>query len=202
MENRSLSVVAGLIALWAAAPAALAADAVGSPEQLTAWQQRLDKADALKAEGQAKQEEADRRLREQDEACQKKVLVNDCRNQARKAHLATTREARHLELEGKDLARQVKAEQVAERQRRQEADAPRRAAELQARQEQTAAARQAAEDKAAATRADKAQKAVEGQRRKAAEAEKLRRKQAEHEARVAAKMEKAARRKAKAAAGD
>lgn len=202
MENRSLSVVAGLIALWALPLAVLAAEVVASPEQQAAWQQRQDKADALQAEGKARQAEADRLYQQESEACPKKLLVTDCLNQARKAHLVTTRQARQLELEGKNMAREVKAEQVAERQRQQAAAAPQRAAELQARQAATTAARQAAEDKAAATRADKAEKAIEGERRKAAAAEKQRRKQAEHQARVAAKMEKAERRKAKAAAGE
>lgn len=202
MENRSLSVVAWLIALWAMPLAALAAGVATSPELEAAWQQRQEKAEALQAEGHARQAEADRRFKEESDACQHKLLVNDCLDKARKVHLVTTREARQLVLEGKTVAREVKAEQVAERQRQQAAAAPQRAAELQARQAETAAARQAAEDKAAATRVDKAQKAVEGERRKAADAEKLRRKQAEHQARVAAKMEKAERRKAKAAAGD
>ena len=202
MENRSLSVVAGLIALWAMPLVAGAAEMVANPEQQAAWEQRLDQAEALQAQGKARQAEADRLYKQESDACQLKLLVNDCRNKARQIHLNTIREARQLEIDGKNMAREVKAEQVAERQRQQAEEAPRRAAELQARQAETTAARQAAEDNIEATRAAKATRAAEGQKRKAAEAENHRRKVAEHEAKVAAKVDKAQHRKAKAVPGE
>lgn len=199
MENRSLSVVAGLIVLLALPFAALAADGAMSAEQQAAWQVRLDKAAAMQAESKARQDEADALLVQKNEVCASKFLINDCRNAAAKEHLKTTREARRLEIDGKAIEREVKREQLSDRNRVQAEDAPRRAAELELRQAESMNARQAAEDKIAAARAAKAAKAAEGEKRKLAEAEKQRKKQADHDARVAKKVREAEQRAAEAA---
>lgn len=199
MENRSLSVVAGLIALLVLPFAALAADGSVSAEQQAAWQARLDKAAALQAESKARQDEADALLEQRNEVCATKFLINDCRNAAAKEHLKTTREARRLEIDGKAMEREVKREQLSDRNREKAEEAPRRAADLELRQAESMNARQAAEDKMAASRAAKAAKAAEGQKRKIAEAEKQRKKQADHDARVAKKVREAEARAAQAA---
>ncbi|MFZ2972038.1 MAG: hypothetical protein WA049_05310 [Ferribacterium limneticum] len=199
MENRSLPVVAGLIVLLALPFAALAADGEVSAERQAAWQARLDKAAALQAESRARQDEADALLVQKNEVCASKFLINDCRNAAAREHLKTTREARRLEIDGKAIEREVKREQLGDRNRVQAEDAPRRAAELELRQAESMNARQVAEDKIAATRAAKAAKAAEGEKRKLAEAEKQRKKQADHDARVAKKVREAEQRAAEAA---
>jgi colicin import membrane protein len=199
MENRSLAVVAGLIVLLAMPFAALAADGAVTAEQEADWQVRLDKGAALQAEGKARQAEADQLLEQRNTECATKFLINDCRNAAAREHLKVTRETRRLEIDGKAMEREVKREQLSDRNRVQAEEAPRRAADLELRQAESMNARQVAEDKAAATRASKAIKAAEGEKRKIAEAEKQHKKQADHDARVAKKRQEAEQRAAKAA---
>ncbi|NTV68533.1 MAG: hypothetical protein HGA71_00155 [Azonexaceae bacterium] len=199
MENRSLSVAAGLIVLLAMPLAGMAADGETSADQQAVWQARLDKAAALQAESRARQDEADELLGKRNAECATKFLINDCRNAAAREHLKTTREARRLEIDGKAIEREVKREQLSDRNRVQAEEAPRRAANLELRQAESMNARQVAEDKMAATRAAKAAKAAEGEKRKLAEAEKQRRKQADHDARVAKKVREAEQRAAQAA---
>lgn len=199
MENRSLSVVAGLIVLLALPFAASAADGEVSAEQQAAWQARLDKAAALQAEGKARQAEADQLLVQKNAECATRFLVNDCRNAAAREHLKVTRETRRLANEGNAIERGVKIEQTAERERLRAEEAPRRAADLEVREADSTNARQVTEEKIAATRAAKAAKAAAGEKRKMAEAEKLHKKQADHDARVAKKMHEAEQRAAQAA---
>ncbi|MGB4066231.1 MAG: hypothetical protein WBK19_20580 [Azonexus sp.] len=199
MENRSLSVVAGLIVLLALPFAALAAEGEVSADQQAAWQMRLDKAAALQAESKARQDEADELLANRNAECATKFLINDCRNAAAREHLKTTREARRLGIDGRAIEREVKREQLSDRNRVQAEEAPHRAADLELRQAESMNARQAAEDKMVATRAAKAAKAAEGEKRKIAEAEKQRKKQADHDARVAQKKREAEQRATQAA---
>lgn len=198
MEYRPLFVAARLIALLAVGASALAADSEPSAEQQADWQRRLDRAAALKAEGKARQEAADKRFAEADAACDRKFLVNACRDKARTEHLPEAREARRLENEGKALEREVKKEQLSDRDQRRAAAAPQHEADLRAREAETAAERRASAADEAATRAHKAQQAAEGSQRKAAEAERQRKKQEDHAARVARKMRDAERRAAEA----
>lgn len=184
--------VAGLIALLALPVAALAADGAASAGQ----QARLDKAVALQAEARARQEAADQVLADKNTECATTFFINDCRNAAAREHLKVTRETRRLENEGKAIEREVKREQLSERNRVQAEQAPKRAADLELRQAEAMNARQAHEERIAAAQAAKAAKAAEGEKRKAAEAERLRKKQAEHDARVARKMREAEERAA------
>jgi colicin import membrane protein len=192
-------VAACLIALSAFGFAAQAAETGPSSEQAADWEARLEKAAALQAEGKTHQAEAERIYNEADTACFKKFLVNSCRADARKIYVAASRVGKNLENEGKAIERQVKKEQLSDKDARRAAEAPQRAADLELRRDETMAARDEAAAKEAATRTDKEKKAAEGVRRKAAEAEKLRKKQAEHDARVAEKMQKAQRKADQAA---
>ena len=196
MENRSLSVVAGLIALLAMPLAAHAAESGAETDQQASWRERLDKAAALQSESKSLKEEGLKRKEQLHLECGKKFLVNSCRIDADREYLKTTHEARRLEAEGRALEREVKKEQLAERDRQRADEAPRHEAEMQARQADTAAGRQAAEQKIEAERADKARKAAEGEKRKAEQAEKYRQKQEAHDAKVAAKKLEAERRAA------
>lgn len=195
MEYRSLSLAASLI-LCLLAGGALAEESGPSPEQQADWQQRLDKSAAMLAEAREREKAADNLLKQKDKACYERIFVNSCRSDARDEHIAATREIRRLENEGKAIERQVKKEQLADKDKRRADAAPEKAAELEQRKVETAAERQAAEEKEAATLADKERKAAEGAKRKAAEAEKHRKKVEEHEAKVAAQKAKAEKRAA------
>lgn len=197
MEYRSLSLAACLISLACLAAPALADEAV-DPALEQDWKARLDKAAALQAEGKQRQAEAARVQAQKNAECEHRFFVNSCLNESREEYMAVSRQARLLENEGSAIERQVKKEQLSERDRQQRTEAPKRAAELQARQAETAALRDEAASRETAIRADKEKKAEEGARRKAEDAAKQRRKQQEHAARVAEKMDKAARRAAEA----
>ena len=199
MENRSLPVAAGLIALLFMPLAALAADAGASDERQAGWPARLDRGAAMRAQSEALQAEADELLARKNTECATQFFINDCRNAAAREHLKTTREARRLENDGKALEREVKREQLSGRNKQRAEEAPRRAADLELRQAESVAGRQEAEDRIAARTAEKAAKAAEGEKRKIAEAEKQRKKQADHDARVAKKMREAEQRAAQAA---
>ena len=200
MENRPLSVVAGLIVLLAMPLAALAEELGADAAQQAAWEERLATAAAMQAESKAAQGAGDKLLEQRNLDCATKFFVTACRTEAYQEYLTTTRAARRLEVDGKTQEREVKKEQLADRARRLAEAAPQRDAELQARQAETAATQRMAEEKAAATRAEKAKKGAAGERRKAVEAESLRRKQAAHDARVAAKKQQAEQRAAREAA--
>lgn len=194
MENRPLSLAACLIILSAFSFPALATDGKPSAEQQTDWQIRLDKAAALQSESRQRKAEADRILEQKNAECSKKFQVNRCRDQARNEHMIATREIRRLENQGKALEREVKKEQLADKDKRNAEMAPLRSADMEVRAAASAEVRQSAEAERAASLAAKARKAEEGAQRKAAEAEKQRKKQEEHDARVAKKMQQAERR--------
>ncbi len=197
MENRPLSVAARLTALLALGFSALAAASGPTPVQEADWKHRLDKASTMQSEGRKRLSELDKALAKKEAECNEKFRVNDCREDARAEYRPLAREAKAMEAEGKALEREVKREQLADRDKRWADEAGKREADLQARETETAALRQAAQEKEAATRADKAEKAKEGARRKAAQAEKSRAKREKHEARNAKKMREAEQRAAK-----
>ena len=198
MGKRSLPALAGLIVLLAMPCAGLAADAAASDDRDAAWQERLDKAEAMRAEGKARQADADQLLEQKNAECARKFLINDCRNAAAREHLKVVRETRRLENEGRNIERAVKKEQLIERDRQRAEELPQHAAKMELRQTESAAARQASEDKRVATEASKAARAAKGEKRKQAEAEKLQKKQADHDARVARKVRQAEQRAAQA----
>lgn len=178
---------------------ACAADNAGpSPEQEADWQRRLAVAKSLQDKGKElkQQAEADYDLRYK--ACWEKFRVIDCRLEAKQDMVRATREARRIENEGKEQERQVKKEQLADKDARYLEEAPQREADLRAREAETRDVR----EKEAAERADKQHakeaKAAEGSARAAAAEQRRREKQAKHERDVAEKMEKARRREAEA----
>ena len=198
MEIRSPYFVVSLIASLVISVAAHAGESVPDTEQQTAWQQRQDEADALKAEGKAHRQAAEKVYEETAAACAAKLLVNGCRNEARKVYVAATKEARAIENKGHALALAVNKEQALDRDRRLAVQLEQREADRQERAAEMSEARQAADEQRAETRSDKARQAELGRQRKAAEAEKLQRKQAAHEARQAARIKEAERRAAEA----
>lgn len=200
MEHRPLSLAARLIVLLVVSFSTLAAESGPSPEQEADWQQRLDRGAALQAEAKERKAEADTILETKNAECRKKFLVNSCLEDAKREHVVATREASRLENQGKAMQREVKKEQLSDKDKRRAEAAPERDAEMALRKSEVAAERQTAEEQAAANKAAKEKKAAEGASRKAAEAEKHRRKVEEHDARVAAKKQEAEQRAAGAAA--
>lgn len=198
MENRSPYFVARLIALLVFSFSAAAGASEPSSAQQAEWQQRLERAAELKAEGKAYLAAADQVFEDRTLACAEKLLVNGCRNEARQVHIAAAKEARAIENRGKALELAVKKEQALDRDQRLAADLQQRDADLKARATDVRDDRQAASELRAKTLANKARRAEEGMSRKAAEAERLRQKQAAHDARLADHMKGAERRAAKA----
>ena len=189
---------ARLFLLCAISLPAYAADDGPSPEQLADWQQRLEKATALQLEGSAQKAAADKIFDEEFAACAKKFLVISCQKDATKAHTTAIRPANALTNQGKAMEREVKKEQLADKDQRRAAKAPERVAELQALEAETAAERKLAAETEAAKRADKAKKSEEGSKARTERLERQAQKQADHEAKVAEKMQKAERRAAEA----
>jgi len=193
---RSLTTVCLFVA-GLPAGVAWSADQALATAQEADWEQRLGRATELRRSAAAQNAAAEKLLEEQSAGCYRKFLVNRCLDEAQGDYLAAIKDARRLDHEGKAVERQVRKEQFSARELKWAAEVPEREAQLRARAGETAAARAESEAAEAAARASKARQAEEGARRKAEEAEGQRRKQAEHDARVAAKVEKA---NAKAAA--
>jgi colicin import membrane protein len=191
MENRPLSLAACLIFLALPAIAALAAEEVGSAAQRADWAQRLQKAQALTAEGQAREAAAAKVREAKDGECPKRFQVNACLGDNQDEYNRIAHQAKHLETEGQAIEREVRKEQLKAKDVRHDVESARREAELPGREAETSAARQAAQTREASMRADKEIKAEAGRQRKAADEEKLRQRQAAHAARVAEKMQKA-----------
>jgi colicin import membrane protein len=197
MENRSLSVAPFLsLLLLLAGPVSAAGEA--SPEQTAQWDRRLEAAGELRRAGDAREAAADALYEQEAAACLSKILSNDCRNAAHSRRVAERDEARKMVNEGKAVEREVKKEQLADRDARLAADAPKRADDLETRAAETLRLRQESAASQAEMRARKAQQAEEGARQRAADAERISKKRADHEAKLAEKKARAERRANKA----
>lgn len=177
-----------------------AAEALVSEERLADWEQRQSQAMLLQREGAAAKADADMAFEQAEIECHKKFLVNSCLIDARRVYNQSRTAALRVENEGKAIERQIRKEQLNERDQQRAAEAPQRAAELSARESETAAQRQLVADEQARLALDKERKAAVGAKSKAESAERLAKKQAQHEARLAAAREKAARRASQAEA--
>lgn len=123
---------------------AAATDDGPPPEQQADWQQRLNRARELQRDGQARQQAAEKLLAERRAECFDKFLVSACQTEARQSYADSVRAARQTEMEGRALEREVKREQLAERDRRQAAQRAEQEATLAGRAGKAGAARQAA----------------------------------------------------------
>lgn len=186
-----------LIVLWLLSVSAVNAETGPLSDVQTDWERRLARAESLRQEGSARKEAADTLYEQKYLDCFKKFLVISCQKDANAERVVEIKAARLLENEGKAIERQVRKEQLSDKDLRRSAEAPQREAELQTRAAEISAARQATEAQEAATRADKAKKAEEGAKRKAEDAERLRQKQEDHDARVARKKAEAEQQAAK-----
>lgn len=204
MEHRSLLLAAGLILALSRAPLGLAADdptPAGEPSaaQKAAWEERLREAKSLQRDAKAKKDESERRYEAEQKACFSRFRVYDCQDAARQRHLAVAAEARKIENYGLALERQVKKEQLADKDARRAAEAPQREADLRERETEVAADRAETAAIQEKKMADKAVKAEEGARRRADDEARRQKKQERHEREMAEKMEKAKRPEAEAA---
>lgn len=175
-----------------------AAEQLVSKERLADWEKRQAQSALLQREGASAKADADAVFEQAEIECYKKFLVNSCLIDARRVYNQSRTAAVRLENEGKAIERQIKKEQLSERDQQRIAEGAQRAAELLDRETETTAQRQLAAEEQARLEADKAKKANEGVKRKAKDAERLAKKQAQHEARLDAAGEKAERRAAQA----
>lgn len=178
---------------WAEAPPAVAgAD----------WEARLAKGKALKGESKDRKNEATATFEAAKLACQKKFRVYECHDEARERYVLAIKEARRLENEGAAIERQVKKEQLADKDQRHRDEVPQREADLKEREAAVAADQQQAAAKHDKLQAKKAQQEAEGPEKRAADDERIRLKREKHERTVAKKMEKARQREAESAPAD
>lgn len=152
--------------------------------------QRAERARVLNSEAAAGQKAADATLKAENEACYKKFQVSSCLEDAKKKHIAATREAKRKEQEAGEIERDLKRRDVAARDAKKAAEAPVR----EAKQKEQGEAYRADEAAKAEARADKLAKkeakAAEGRRKHAEEQKKRQeklRKQAEKEAKAVEK---------------
>lgn len=204
MENRSLSLVAGLtfgLLTGSFIPSASAwAESVDAskpaPEQRADWEQRLVEAKALQKQGATRNSEAKEAFEAKKKECFKKFRVTACQEEARQKYVQAANEARRIENEGKAREREVKKERLADKDARQLAQEPGREADLRAREAETKAVREHSESTREAKLTKKEEKARAGTQRRAADEERLKNKQEQHERKLAERMEKARQREA------
>lgn len=179
-----------------AAAAARASDGVATPEREADWASRREEAKALRQKGAARKSEAEARFSAREKECFQKFRVIDCQQEARQQYIEASHEAQRIENAGLALERQVKKEELAQKDARRLAEAPQREADLKLREAETRIEREESASSRAAKSAGKEEKARIGAERHAAHEERLRRKQEAHERKVAEKMAKARQREA------
>lgn len=177
---RSLSVLALLAspALWAQT----AAPEVPVP-------QTLEQAAAQRARASQMVDEADKRYADEEAACYKKFLVNDCLADARKRQTDTVIESRKLDAPAREFEREAKRAEVEAKEAKRAAERPLRDADQK--------------EQAETYRADEAAKAAEREKKieaKALKAAEGRKKAEEEQAKRLAKQQKRAKKDAERAA--
>ncbi len=176
-------ILAGMLAsagAWAgsAPEAALAAD----------WAKRSAQASELNRQARALRDTAEQRYLEQEKGCYAKFMVNNCLDAAKKERIPKVNEARRLEIEAKQIEREVRQEQFVDRDQRNAVELREREASLPQREEKAAAASEKHEAEVEANSRKKAQQAAEGERRRVEREARIAKKRADHEAKVAEKM--------------
>ncbi|MDR2112985.1 MAG: hypothetical protein LBQ62_07805 [Candidatus Accumulibacter sp.] len=133
--------------------------------------QTPEQAEAQRRKADLMREEAQRRYAEDEAACQKKILVSACLDEARERHLKATIEARQLDIPARAFQREFRRGEV-------EAEKDRRAAERPAREarQRESAERYKAEE--AAKTSEREQKQLKKERKARENREKLEKKKA------------------------
>ncbi len=163
-------------------------------------QQKLERARSLNAEASSMKKEADARQKATNEACYKKFLVSSCLEDAAKVHTQSVREAKRKELEAGELERDVKRREMAVKDAKKAADAPKREADQKAQGEAFRAEEAKRAEDRAAKLTKKEQQAADGRRKHAAAQEKHKKKLEDQAKKEAKAAEKRRAREAKAAA--
>lgn len=199
MEHRSGPVAARLtiaLLLGLVALPAVRAETPPDPAREAEWAARLQQAGELRREGEARKAAAEQRYAEDEAACFKTLLVNRCRDEAKRRRIPEVNEARRLETEGKLKEQEVHKEQFADREARHQADAPQREADQRQHGAEAAARERETAARIDSRQRDKAQKAAEGAKRRAEREAASAKKQSDHAARVAEKQRAAEERDA------
>ena len=158
--------------------------------------QTLDEAAEQKARATELRAEADRRLRADEDLCQRKLLVADCLSAARKRHTALVVEARKLEQPARDFEREARRQDLAAKEAQRAADQNARAIENRESGERYRAEEAAKASEREQKIAEKARKAKQGRHKLAAEQA---RRQAKQERRARQDAERQAKQAARAA---
>ena len=198
--SRALALVLTLLVLgW---PLLVVAKTSSQPDPALKadWDRRLEEAKAQQNAGKAQKAAARQLFESEKVACFKKFRVTDCQEDALGRYQISTKEARRIENDGLAKERQVKKEQLEDKDKRYIAEAPERAADRAKREATTAENRQKKTETIARKLAEKQKKASDGADRHARDAERLEKKRLRHEKKVAEQMEKAKAREAAAGA--
>lgn len=198
--SRTLALALASLVLGWPLPVVAKTSSQADPALKADWDRRLEEAKAQQNQGKAQKTVAKQLFEKEKVACFEKFRVTDCQEEARRRYLIMTNEARRLENEGLAKERQVKKEQLADKDKRYLEEAPERAADRVKREAATAENRKKADEKIARKLADRQKKASEGAGRHARDAERLEKKRLRHEKKVAEQMEKAKAREAAAGA--
>jgi colicin import membrane protein len=92
----------------------------------------LDQARGLKEQANAMHEAARNRYKEEEAACWKKYLVSSCIDDAKQQHRQESRKANELEHQAREIERDVRKRDFAQREAKRIEDAPRKEAEAAA----------------------------------------------------------------------
>lgn len=172
---------------------ALALAQAAPPEESDAG--LLERARRLQADADRLRSEADVRYREASRSCHNRFLVNSCLEEAKVTHVHDMQAARRLDLEGKEIEREVKRREIAAK----EAQRPLHEAEQRAQGELYRSEEARRAEARAARIADKERQAAENRQKLAEEQAKRERKLEAQKQKEAKAAEKRQRREAKAA---
>jgi hypothetical protein len=118
-QNLAAQLMAGLVAL---------AFVVGAQADDPAHQDDLASAQAMQAKAESLRKAADARLEEENAACTRKFLENDCRNAARERHLESIRASRRLAAQGREMEYRVRVRERESKRRERAARAEKKKA--------------------------------------------------------------------------
>lgn len=130
--------------LWSICWASLAAAQVAAPLADEEKQLLQERARALHDKAGVMRQEAEESLAADNKACWEKVLVNQCRDEAKNAKIEKLEAARRLDQEARAIERKLRSSNFAEREARMAEETPRRAAEAAAQAEKNRQAQQEA----------------------------------------------------------
>ncbi|MDR2637085.1 MAG: hypothetical protein LBB55_01985 [Zoogloeaceae bacterium] len=167
MENRPQTLATRLIFVFLLACPFPASSA--SAQEAESFTRQIELGREMQAEADHRREIIDDRLKEEEAACAREFLSNDCRKAARKRYLEDLTAIRQLAAEGREMERQGKLREREQNQLQRAADEEARAAKDAERAAETAREREARQSKQAdklAKKAAKAKKKAEDRRRK------------------------------------